>query len=99
MAKKSLRVQIGLTPTDIVLNSTTGPTVNQWFGYSFHELSSTDIVPVVFKDGTSTGQVLWTLSFTSLGWTDGQIFPFPIEVPTGVLHVDTTGNPTGVIFV
>ncbi len=90
----------GITAIDLVLNSDTGPLVDQWFGYSFHELAREDvIVPVVFKDGTSTGQILWTLSFSSGGWTDGKVFPFPIEVPSGVLYADTTGNPTGVVFV
>ena len=88
-----------ITAIDLVLNSTTGPLVDQWYGYSFHELASTDIVPVVFKDGTSTGQILWTISQSSAGWDDNEIFNFPIGVPTGVLHVDTTGNPTGVVFV
>ena len=88
-----------LTSIDVVLNSTTGPAVDQWAGYSLHELASTDIVPVVFKDGTSTGQILWTISQTSDGWDDNEIFAVPIAVPSGVLHVDTTGNPTGVVFV
>ena len=90
---------VGHTAIDITLNSTTVPAVDQWFGYSLHELASTDIVPVVFRDGVSTGQILWTISHTSAGWNDDQLFPFPIEVPSGVLHIDTTGNPVGVVFV
>ena len=90
---------VGHTPIDVTLNSTTVPAVDQWYGYSMYELASTDIVLVEFKDGTSTGQILWTINHTSAGWTEGQVFPSPIEVPTGVLHVDTTGNPVGVVFV
>ena len=89
----------GHTSIDVVLNSTTGPLVDQWFGYSMYELASTDIVLVEFKDGTSTGQLLWTINHTSAGWTEGEVFTRPIEVPSGVLHVDTTGNPVGVVFV
>ena len=89
----------GHTPITITLNSTTVPAVDQWFGYSLYELASTDIVPVVFKDGTSTGQILWAISHSSAGWTEGEVFPFPIEVPSGVLHIDTTGNPVGVVYV
>ncbi len=88
-----------ITPVDVVLNSTTGPLVDQWFGYSLHELASTDIVPVVFRDGVSTGQIIWTISLTSAGWDDNEIFAHPIEIPSGVLHIDTTGNPLGVVFV
>ena len=88
-----------ITAIDLVLNSTTAPLVDQWYGYSFHEVASTDIVPVIFRDGVSTGQILWTISQTSGGWDDNEIFNFPISVPSGVLHVDTTGNPTGVVFV
>ncbi len=89
-----------ITPTDLVLNSTTGPLVDQWFGYSIYEIASTDITPVLFKDGTSTGQILWTVNMSSdAGNFDGNIFNFPINVPTGVLHIDTTGNPLGVVFI
>ena len=90
---------VGHTGITITLNSTTVPAVEQWYGYSLYEVASTDIVPVVFKDGTSTGQILWTVNMSSAGGWDGEMFNFPIEVPSGVLHVDTTGNPIGVVFV
>ena len=93
MAKK------GLTPVDVVLNSTTGPIVDQWFGYSFFEIATTSITLVEFKDGTSTGQAVWATLMSSEGGFDGQIFPHPIEIASGVLHVDTTGDIAGVIFV
>ena len=88
-----------VTPISVVLNSTTGPLVDQWYGYSLHEVASTDITPVIFKDGTSTGQQVWAINMSSAGGFDGQVFPHPIEIPSGVLHVDTTGNITGVVFV
>ncbi len=91
--------QKGATPIDVVLNSTTGPLVDQWFGYSLHELATTSVTLVEFKDGTDTGQVIWTINMSSQGGFDGQIFPHPIEIPTGVLHVDTTGDIVGVVFV
>ncbi len=88
-----------VTPISVVLNSTTGPLVDQWFGYSFFESASTEITLVGFKDGTSTGQVIWAINMSSAGGFDVQIFPHPIEVGTGVLPVDTTGNIDGVLFV
>lgn len=93
MAKK------GATPVDVVLNSDTGPLVDQWFGYSLYETATTQVTLVEFKDGTSTGQVIWAINMSSSGGFDGQVFPHPIEIPTGVLHVDTTGNIAGVVFV
>ena len=89
----------GHTAIEITLNSTTVPAVDQWFGYSLYEVASTDIVPVVFRDGVSTGTILWAISHTSAGWTEGVVFPSPIEVPSGVLHIDTTGAVAGTVFV
>ena len=89
----------GHTAITITLNSTTAPAVDQWFGYSLYETAATDIVPVVFRDGVSTGQILWAISRTSDGWDDSQVWTAPIEVPSGVLHIDTTGNPIGSVFV
>ena len=89
----------GHTAITMTLNSTTAPAVDQWFGYSLHEVASTDIVPVVFRDGVSTGQILWSVNMSSAGGFDGQIWTRPIDVPSGVLHVDTTGNPIGSVFV
>ena len=89
----------GATPLDVVLNSTTAPAVDQWYGYSLFELATTEVTPVLFKDGTSTGQTIWAINMSSEGGYDGQVFPFPLEVPSGVLHVDTTGSVSGVVFV
>ena len=89
----------GITPFDVVLNSDTGPLVDQWFGYSFYELATTSVTLVEFKDGTSTGQVIWAINMSSSGGFDHEIFAHAIEVPSGVLHVDTTGAIAGVVFV
>ena len=86
-------------PLDVVLNSTTGPLVDEWFGYSFYELATTSVTLVEFKDGTSTGQVIWAINMSSSGGFDHEIFAHPIGLLTGVLHVDTTGAIDGVVFV
>ena len=91
--------QKGATPLDVVLNSDTGPLVDQWWGYSLFELATTSVTLVEFKDGTSTGQVIWAINMSSEGGFDGQVFPKAIEVASGVLHVDTTGSVSGVVFV
>ena len=89
----------GHTAVTISLNSTTVPAVDQWFGYSLHELASTDAGLVIFRDGVSTGQILYTISQTSAGWDDNELWTRPITVPSGVLHIDTTGAPVGVVYV
>ncbi len=87
------------SPLTVTLNSSTGPTVDDWWGFAVFENASTAaFTEVLFKDGTSTGQILWPLLLNA-DESAGTIFPGSITVPSGVLHVDTTGSIGGVVFV
>ncbi len=85
------------TAIAITLNSTTVPAVALWFGYAIHETAGA-AEEILFKDGTSTGALLWPLEIAANA-SEGKVFPSPIAVPTGVLHIDSTGAVAGSVFV
>lgn len=87
----------GHTAVAITLNSTTVPAVDEWFGYAIHETAGA-AEEILFKDGTSTGLLLWPLEIAANG-SEGKIFVTPITVPSGVLHIDSTGAIAGSVFV
>ena len=81
----------------ITLNSTTVPAVDEWYGYALHETAGA-AEEILFKDGTSTGALLWPVEIGANG-SEGKVFASPITVPSGVLHIDSTGAVAGSVFV
>ena len=79
----------------ITVGSTTAPAVDLWYGYSAY---ATSLAPVVFRDGVSTGAVIWATQLTSNGG-DHEYFDDPVIVPSGVLYVDSTGTVTGSVLI
>lgn len=86
-------------PIVVTLNSTTVPAVDEWFGYAILENASTAVTTeILFRDGTSTGTLLWPVQLAASG-SEGAMFTDPISVPSGVLHVATTGAITGTVYI
>ncbi len=85
------------TAVTMIFNSSTGPLVDLWYGYAVHETAGA-AEEILFKDGTSTGLLLWPLEIAANG-SEGIVFTTPITVPSGVLHIDSTGAIAGSVFV
>lgn len=83
----------------VTLNSTTAPAVDDWFGFAILENASTAAATeVLFKDGSSTGILLWPVQVGANGSKES-VWETPIRVPSGVLHVDSTGAILGVVLI
>ena len=81
----------------VTLNSTTAPAVDHWFGYAIRETAGA-AETILFKDGTSTGALLWPERIGANG-SRAQVWVNPLHVPSGVLHVDSTGSIAGVVLI
>lgn len=81
----------------VTLNSTTAPAVDEWFGFAIHETAGA-ATEVLFKDGTSTGILLWPVEVGANG-SKAELWPDPIVIPSGVLHCDSTGAIAGSVFI
>jgi hypothetical protein len=83
------------TALAVIVGSTTGPLVDELWGYSLY---STSAATVVFRDQTSTGSVIWGTQVTSNEY-DHEFFAQSINIPSGVLYIDSTGVLVGSVVV
>lgn len=84
-----------------ILGSTAGHPIDEFYGYTIRNSSpDTGNCLVSFRNDSSTGTVLWQISLTSAAATvQSQVFPVPINVPSGDLWVVSTSTTiTGLLL-